>query len=633
MTSIAIDSLCSLSHVFGSDTMCVLGGGGNCSFKTSQVLNVKASGSKLSSLAPEDFVQMDRASLREILVLSLPGDAIAVETVGRQLLLGARVPGQTRKPSVEVLVHELMPHPFVFHAHPVLVNGMLCSTTAADTVARLFPDALYVPYCDPGVAMAKHIWLAVDELAPKLIFVQNHGLFIGADTTEEITALYNDVETTLCDVYEKAGVDQDVEIGTLDRDLVMEFAPPLRSMLGTKERRAVICSSGAFTPAAGPLTPDHLTYAGSTAITGGISETAVEVYAEMYGERPRIVSGDDQGLFAAGQTLREAELALEAALNATKVEQLTQAFGGPNFLDTEAQALVRATDGYPQREALAAQLAAKPLGGKVVLITGAAQGFGYGIAQDVAARGATVIVADLNLEGAIKAADELVNEYGPGTALAVKVNIADEDSVITMIDDVVHRCGGLDVLIANAGVLRAGSVKTLDKKDWDFVTNVNYTGYFLCVKHVAPVMAAQNLQSGRGGWMDVIQISSKSGLEGSNRNGAYAGSKFGGIGLTQSFAMELVSDCIKVNSICPGNFFDGPLWADPDNGLFVQYLRSGKVPGATTIDEVRSFYEAKVPMGRGCLPSDVSQAIEYVVKQQYETGQAVPVTGGQVMLN
>ena len=90
-----------------------------------------------------------------------------------------------------------------------------------------------------------------------------------------------------------------------------------------------------------------------------------------------------------------------------------------------------------------------------------------------------------------------------------------------------------------------------------------------------------------GCWTDIIQINSKSGLEGSNRNFAYAGSKFGGIGLTQSFALELVEHNIKVNSVCPGNLFDGPLWSDPQTGLFVQYLRAGKVPGAKTIEEVR----------------------------------------------
>ena len=113
----------------------------------------------------------------------------------------------------------------------------------------------------------------------------------------------------------------------------------------------------------------------------------------------------------------------------------------------------------------------------------------------------------------------------------------------------------------------------------------------------------------------------------------HAGGKFGGIGLTQSFALELCAYNIKVNAVCPGNFLDGPLWSDPVRGLFVQYLEAGKVPGAKTVADVRRYYEAKVPMNRGCLPVDVARAVMYCVEQKYETGQAIPVTGGQVMLN
>ena len=131
---------------------------------------------------------------------------------------------------------------------------------------------------------------------------------------------------------------------------------------------------------------------------------------------------------------------------------------------------------------------------------------------------------------------------------------------------------------------------------------------------------------------DIIEINSKSGLAGSNKNFAYAGSKFGGIGLTQSFALELAEYGIKVNAVCPGNFLDGPLWSDPEKGLFVQYLRAGKVKGAKTVDDVRRHYESKVPLGRGCRTEDVVRAILYIIEQQYETGQAIPVTGGQVML-
>ncbi|MDC7227634.1 MAG: SDR family NAD(P)-dependent oxidoreductase [Spirochaetales bacterium] len=270
--------------------------------------------------------------------------------------------------------------------------------------------------------------------------------------------------------------------------------------------------------------------------------------------------------------------------------------------------------------------------GRISLVTGGAQGFGEEIVRNLVSEGAFVFIADLNIAKAEQLAEELNNTAGVEVSMGIKVDVSDEDSVKHMVETVAEKSGGLDLFVNNAGVLRAGSVKSLDKRDFDFVTNINYTAYFLCVKHISQLMAKQNLADGRY-MSDIVQINSKSGLEGSNKNAAYAGGKFGGIGLTQSFALELMEDNIKVNSICPGNFFEGPLWSDPENGLFVQYLNTGKVPGAKTIKEVKKFYEAKVPMGRGCRGEDVARALYYAVEQKYETGQAIPVTGGQIMLN
>ena len=269
--------------------------------------------------------------------------------------------------------------------------------------------------------------------------------------------------------------------------------------------------------------------------------------------------------------------------------------------------------------------------GKIAVVTGAAQGFGLEIATDLAAQGAWVALADINAEGVQKAAAKINAECGRNAAIGVAVNVTDPDSIAAALECVVATFGGIDLFVANAGVLRAGSVKEIPVKDFDFVTNVNYKGYFLCVQNVAPIMALQHRAAPQA-WFDIIQINSKSGLVGSNKNGAYAGSKFGGIGLTQSFALELVEDGIKVNSICPGNFYDGPLWSDPEKGLFRQYLDSGKVPGAKTFADVKRFYESKVPMRRGCTTPDVMKALYYLMEQAYETGQAIPVTGGQVML-
>ncbi len=267
------------------------------------------------------------------------------------------------------------------------------------------------------------------------------------------------------------------------------------------------------------------------------------------------------------------------------------------------------------------------LAGKISIVTGAAQGFGKGIAEELYKEGATVVIADMN----VPLAEQVAQELGE-RACAIAVNVADEESVAHMVAETVERYGGLDLMLSNAGVVRSGPIAQMEKKDFEFVTNINYTGFFLCAKYAAIIMQAQH-EADPDAMFDIITLNSKSGLEGSNKNFAYAGSKFGGIGLTQSFALELCAYNIKVNAVCPGNFLDGPLWSDPERGLFVQYLQAGKVPGAKTVEDVRRFYEAKVPMNRGCLPLDVARAVMYCVEQKYETGQAIPVTGGQVMLN
>ncbi|WP_428771022.1 SDR family NAD(P)-dependent oxidoreductase [Treponema sp. HNW] len=269
---------------------------------------------------------------------------------------------------------------------------------------------------------------------------------------------------------------------------------------------------------------------------------------------------------------------------------------------------------------------------RVALVTGGAQGFGEEIVRGLINQGAVVCIADLNIEGAEKLASALNTEYGKEVAFAVKVNVADEESVREMVETIALKAGGLDLCVSNAGVLRASSILEQDIASFRFVTDINYTAFAIVSKHCAALMKRQNAAC--PSWTsDIIQINSKSGLEGSNKNGAYAGGKFGSIGLVESFALELVGYGIKVNAVCPGNFFDGPLWSDPEKGLFVQYLKTGKVPGAKTVQDVKAFYEAKVPMNRGCSGPDVLRAVLYLVEQVYETGQALPVTGGQVMLH
>lgn len=643
--------LTELSRRYGADPAFTLAGGGNTSWKEDggRFLHVKPSGVALAEIHEEDFVKMDRNILRECFALG--DDSVSFSSVRereervKKLMAYAVLSSgeEGRRPSVEAPLHEIMPFRYVVHLHPALVNAMTCGREGKRIASDLFPDALWVDYCDPGLTLAcrvrKEMELYRTEhggMDPAVIFLQNHGVFVGAEEVEGIDGIYAEMMDKLRHYCLERGFSLPLsKAEEADRETVLELAPLLRGWLlpSSGTRAPVVSATGAFPIPRGPLTPDHLVYAKAFGLVSDHPDgEEILRFREEHKYLPRMLEIPGKAVFCAGETLTAALTVRDLAENGALIEQLAPAFGGVHYLTDSQREFIENWEVESYRASVAAgsrsgKKSSRPMSGLVAVVTGGAQGFGFGIARYLAAEGADVAIADLNVSGALEAARKL----GGGGCRGFSVNIADEESVKTLFEELVSVYGGVDLFVANAGVLKAGSVKNFELKDWKLVTDVNYNGYFLCVKHCSRLMARQNAVSGL--WSDIVQVNSKSGLAGSRANGAYAGSKFGTIGLTQSFALELVADHIKVNSVCPGNFFDGPLWSDPEKGLFVQYLAAGKVPGAKTAGDVREYYEKLIPMRRGCLPEDVARAIAYAVCQNYETGQAIPVTGGQIMLN
>lgn len=257
------------------------------------------------------------------------------------------------------------------------------------------------------------------------------------------------------------------------------------------------------------------------------------------------------------------------------------------------------------------------LSGRIALVTGGGQGLGEALARRLAAEGAAVAVADRNGEAAEAVAASL--RTAGGRALGLRADVTSEADVDEMVARVEADLGPLDTLVANAGVLKAHDILDFPLADWKVVLEVNLTGAFLCARAAARVMAPRR----RG---VIIQINSKSGKKGSFRNCAYAASKFGGIGLVQSLALDLAPYGIRVNAVCPGNLLDGTLWQE---SLFAQYAEKWGL----TEEEVRRKYVDQVPLGRGCTYEDVANVVVFLASDasSYMTGQALNVTGGQQM--
>jgi len=665
------DQLVWLSRYYGSDPEFTIAGGGNTSVKVSGRVYVKASGHALSTIGRDGFVAMSRKKLLAMLSARYAGNPSRQQAQVLRQMLAARLDPETDlRPSVEAVLHALLGHAFVVHTHSETVNIVNCSIDGRKLARKLFgDDVLWVDYTDPGRALALATAEAVQDYRsrmgrdPQIVLMQNHGLLVAADDPRQIKRLTDRVYRVL----RRAGIGKPSKRppfgrtttldGTAKRDLILAVGPTLRGLLSSDGRRRIVRfdesrvivdlvagADGRKAALAGSLYPDQIVYCGSVPMwvparqgqqadtVAGRVPALLERYVRRHGQPPLVILVQGLGMFAVGSTAANADAVAALYRNSASIMAGARRTGGIQYLARRHVTFIEQWEAERYRMAVSRKGSAGRMADRIALVTGAAQGIGAGIAGDIVAQGGHVVVADMNVDGARRSCRDLTEKYGDGRAVACAVNVTDESSVAEMVYQAIRAFGGVDVLVSNAGVLRAGRVKELSRQDFDFVTSVNYGGYFLCVKHTAPVMARQHAANPTLR-CDVVQVNSKSGLVGSNRNAAYAGSKFGGIGLTQSFALELIADGIKVNAVCPGNHLDGPLWSDPKTGLFVQYLKAGKVPGARTVADVRAAYEARVPMGRGLAIPDLMRAIYYLIEQQYETGQALPVTGGQVMLS
>lgn len=662
-----IEDLIAISRKFGQDSRFVIAGGGNTSYKDENRLWVKASGHALATITEDGFAVLDRALLNEMGEKAYNEDtAIREEQVKNDLSVACIT--KDRRPSVETSLHNCMGFAFVVHLHPTLVNGLMCSVNAEAACKEIFPDALYIEYTDPGYTLFKKVYDRIKAYKaekgkePQVIFLQNHGIFVGGDTTAEIEGIYSEVLGKL-----EAKVAALPEGDTAVSETVTDVVPAIRQMLSRSGRGfktlkvtknalvdffidgCSVTSTGSATDCPGksgfdkiakPFTPDIIVYCKSSYIFIEAesdeeilkqAEEEIEAFVSGKGYTPKVLLIKGIGLIAVGDSSRNAQIITDVFTDAMKVAFYAQSFGGEHPMERAWIDFIDNWEVENYRRKVASSASKGRVEGRTIIVTGAAQGFGEGIARELMAQGANIVVADLNEATGEKTAASFNEKAGANKAIFVKTNVADMASLRDLMKETILNFGALDAFVSNAGVVRAGGLDVMTPENFEFVTKINYEAYFFCAKVASHIMKIETRYDPEY-FADIIQVNSKSGLRGSKANFAYAGGKFGGIGLTQSFALELAPYRVKVNSICPGNYYDGPLWSNPENGLFIQYLNAGKVPGAKTVQDVKDYYLAQVPMRKGCNPVDVCKAILYAIDQTGETGQAIPVTGGQVML-
>ncbi len=338
-----LEQIVELSHKFGVADY-VKGGGGNTSFKDKDTVWVKPSGTTLASITAEAFVAMDRAKLSKLNDVTPPTVPAEREALVKDFMLAAKLDPDSGRPSVEAPLHNTLNTAFVVHTHPAMVNGMTCALNGAKVFGELFPEELWIDYIDPGYTLCMKVRDEIERYKqehgkePSMIFLDNHGVFISADTPQEIDNLYSNVMFVLAGQYESAGISIELNIGPLPekekQDSAIDFI---------KENHPLdeisIKVSGSFDVSQGPISPDHIVYAKSFIFTGKPQKQAIADFQQKHGYLPNVISWDKM-VFGIGATENKSLLALEFAQDGALVIQFAGAFGGIKYLSDSSREFI-----------------------------------------------------------------------------------------------------------------------------------------------------------------------------------------------------------------------------------------------------------------------------------------------------
>lgn len=334
-----LTALAAMSNRYGADPEYVLAGGGNTSFKSDALLWVKGSGTALATIRPGDFVVLSRERLNDMWSARYPENEAARESAVLKDMMAARIEGETRRPSVETLLHNLFPQRYVLHVHPALVNGITCSVEGEAAMKRLLPEAVWVEACKPGYLLALACKTVMDDYKRStgrncdLLFLQNHGIFFAADTVEALDDLARKTMETLSAAVRRF---PDLTPAEADEKAVRRIADTLRACLGGSAEVRFLSNPAilSYDPSTESLSPDHIVYAKAKQLVlpeGADAETVRARFAAFTRENgypPRIAFAEKLGMFACGASEAEATAAEAVMQDAVKVTVYAESFGG-----------------------------------------------------------------------------------------------------------------------------------------------------------------------------------------------------------------------------------------------------------------------------------------------------------------
>ena len=668
-----LDGLVYRSNLLGADRALANIGGGNTSAKEFatdhtgrevRVLWVKGSGTDLATITAAGFPGLRLDELLPLREREEMSDAEMVE----YLLRSALRPDQPR-PSIETLLHAFIPAAHVDHTHPDAIVALTSTPEGRRLADEAFGDEIvWLDYQRPGFDMSRRIALLLEEQpAARAVLLAKHGLVTWGEsghesyeaTIEFVARASRAIDATAHGRYGLGGqkaAERDDGTGDL---LLSQSLPALRGALlrdadglvleVDRSPEAVAFASSVRAPEVsqiGAPCPDHLinTKHKPLAVTstaevgaGDLAEAfrmGVDEYATWYRgyyERnlddetrqfpidpagPRVVLVPGVGIVTSGSDATRARISRDLYHRAIAVQDAADALGGFESL-SESEAF--AIEYWPlERYKLAQAPPRGELAGRIAVVTGGASGIGRATARVLAARGAHVVVADLNEGGAKEVADEIVDSHGLRRAIAAAVDVTDEKAVAEMIRQTVLAYGGLDILVASAGLATSAPIVETTLEEWELNYAVLARGYFLAAREALRVLFEQ----GAGG--SIVFVGSKNALVAGANAAAYSSAKAASLHLARCLAEEGGPHGIRVNTVNPDAVIqDSGIWSS-----------DWKAERASTYgvaeDDLQRLYRERTKLGVDVHPEDVAEAIAFFAgsRSSKSTGNVVNVDGG-----
>ena len=648
----ALTDLIRISNSAGNDPSFVQGGGGNTSIKTDdgKYMYIKASGTVLKEMnSKKGWRRMNLGSVLLVMqdksIAKLPVHVREPEVANRLLLACDDNITDGSRPSVEVLLHASLGK-CVVHIHPSAVGAYVNAKDGKAKLERLFKDLskpfLWVPYADSGYAVARKIMTLTAKyeeeygVKPQVIFLEKHGLFVSTSSPNSSLRLTKKI-ITKCNLrlkrpaamkaksVEKPDIQQAALcIRKAFYDACGEYASV--SYFTNDTIASFVRKKGSKRLLRGVLSPQELLY------SNGSAEWLEKLDAKKITARIRSLIGKGQkipaaylvkgmGLFAVGKK-KTAITVRDIVTSSLFIRTNADRLGGVSVLNKKQRDFINKWESGALVKTIAAGANPGDLEGRVAVVTGAGSGLGKSIALALADAGALVAIADIDEKAALQVQKDIESRIADSHTVVIKCNVTDERSVEAGFRKIIGELGGLDILVNAAGVAPAGPLVDMDVDKWRFALEVNLTGYFLMAKCAARIM----IQQGMGG--NIINLSSKSGLEASKNNTPYNATKAGQVHMGRGWAMELGQFGIRVNSLCPGNVFEGSKIWNPE------YIKICAKKYRIKPEEVIPYYVSKTILNKEIKGRDIANGVVFLAsdKSRMITGQTLVVDGGQVMV-